>query len=389
MTIINLGTYPPKQCGIATFSQDLRNGLELCGQKVEVISISDSSIPYQYGSEVKFTIRQEEKSDYYHAAQYINKQSQANMVIIQHEYGIFGGPDGEYILGLAKKLNKPYIVITHTVLPSPKRHPQSILHRLCSNAAAVVCMTKRSARLLSDMYSIPSSLIHVISHGVPEFTRNEPAELKEKYGLQGKTIISTFGLLGPGKGLEMGIKALVPLVKTYPDILYLILGQTHPVLKAREGESYRQMLQNLVNELGLQSHVRFVNKFLDDDELNDYLNLTDIYLSPYPNRDQAVSGTLAFAAGAGKAIVSTAYAYALEILGNGRGLLALENNPEQIAKLLGKIIANPSLKKSLEENAYQLGRTWSWPNIGRQYCSLFSALEQAEQEESPLHYARL
>jgi len=149
------------------------------------------------------------------------------------------------------------------------------------------------------------------------------------------------------------------------------------------------MLQNLVNELGLQSHVRFVNKFLDDDELNDYLNLTDIYLSPYPNRDQAVSGTLAFAAGAGKAIVSTAYAYALEILGNGRGLLALENNPEQIAKLLGKIIANPSLKKSLEENAYQLGRTWSWPNIGRQYCSLFSALEQAEQEESPLHYARL
>jgi hypothetical protein len=171
LTIINLGTYPPKQCGIATFSQDLRNGLELCGQRVEVISISDSSIPYQYGSEVKFTIRQEEKSDYYHAAQYINKQSQANMVIIQHEYGIFGGPDGEYILGLAKKLNKPYIVITHTVLPSPKRHPQSILHRLCSNAAAVVCMTKRSARLLSDMYSIPSSLIHVISHGVPEFTR--------------------------------------------------------------------------------------------------------------------------------------------------------------------------------------------------------------------------
>lgn len=389
MTIVNLGTYPPKQCGIATFSQDLRNSIEQCGPKVEVLCISDSSTACQYGPEVKLVINQQEKQDYYRAAHYINKNPDVKLVIIQHEYGIFGGLDGEYILGLAKRLVKPYIVITHTVLPSPKRHPQSVLHQLCSGSAATVCMTKRSARLLTDIYAIPAHLIKVISHGVPPFSLNNPTELKQKYELQGKTVISTFGLLGPGKGLELGLKALVPVIKFCPDTLYLILGQTHPVLKTREGESYRLMLANLVNELGLQHHVRFVNKFLDDVELNDYLNLTDVYLSPYPNKDQAVSGTLAFAVGAGKAIVSTAYAYALEVLANGRGLLALEANPEQLAKLIGQIIANPDLKKSLETNAYQLGKTWSWPNIGRQYCSLFASLEQGKQEEAPVNYARL
>lgn len=389
MTIINLGTYPPKQCGIATFSQDLRNSLTLCGEEVEVVSISDNKSSYHYGPEVKFTIRQEDKSDYQQAAQYINKHPQIDMVVIQHEYGIFGGPDGDYVLELARKLIKPYIVVTHTVLPVPKRHPQSVLHRLCSGAASVVCMTKRSARLLKDVYDVPSTLIKVISHGVPEFNHREPTELKQKYGLQEKTIISTFGLLGPGKGLEMGIRALPPLVERYPNILYLILGQTHPVLQKREGESYRQMLLDLVNNLNLQSHVHFVNKFLDDSELNDYLNLTDIYLSPYPNKDQAVSGTLAFAVGAGKAIVSTSYAYALEILDGGRGLLSMENDPLQISGLLDKILANPTLKKSLEMNAYQLGQTLSWPSIGRQYRSLIETLIQSKQEVSPLNYARL
>lgn len=389
MTIINLGTYPPKQCGIATFSRDLLSSLALCGEKVEVVSISDNKSSYRYGPEVKFTIRQEMKSDYYQAARYINKHPRVKMVVIQHEYGIFGGNDGDYVLELTQKLVKPYIVVTHTVLPIPSRHPQSVLHKLCSGAAAVICMTQRSARLLNDVYSVPSHLTRVISHGVPEFTHREPAELKRKYGLQGKTIISTFGLLGPGKGLEMGIKALPLLVKEYPDLLYLILGQTHPVLQKREGESYRQMLLGLVNESGLQSHVQFVNKFLDDKELNDYLNLTDIYLSPYPNKDQAVSGTLAFAVGAGKAIVATSYAYAMEILSSGRGLLAMENDPRQIADLLGKILADPALRKSLEMNACQLGRTLSWPSIGRQYSSLIDALAQSKQEVSPLHYARL
>ena len=389
MTIVNIGTYPPKQCGIATFSLDLRNSIENSGRKVEIISVSDLSTTYQYGPEVKFNIRQEEKQDYYQAAKFINNRPEIKLVVIQHEYGIYGGPDGDYILSLAKRLIKPYIVITHTVLPSPKRHPQSVLHRLCSGAAAAVCMTKRSARLLTDIYGTPPHLIKVISHGVPDFKLNNSDELKQKYGLLSSTIISTFGLIGPGKGLELGIKALVPILKDYPDTIYLILGQTHPVLKQREGESYRLMLANLVNELGLQKHVCFVNKYLNDKELNDYLSLTDIYLSPYPNKDQAVSGTLAFALGAGKAIVSTSYAYASEVLTRGRGLLALEANSEQLARLISQIIAKPELKKSLEENAYQLGRTWSWSNIGRQYCSLYAMLEQPEQEVAQVNYARL
>lgn len=389
MAIVNIGTYPPKQCGIATFSLDLRRSIEKSGGLVDIISVSDSSSITHFGPEVKFIIRQEEKQDYYQAAKYINDNPEAELVIIQHEYGIYGGSDGEYILNLAKKLVKPYVVITHTVLPSPKRHPQSVLHRLCLEAALSVSMTKRSARLLNDVYNVPAHSIKVISHGVPDFKFGDPDELKQKYELSNRIVMSTFGLIGPGKGLELGIRALGPIIKKYPDIIYLILGQTHPVLQRREGEAYRLMLAGLVNELGLNGHVRFVNKFLDDGELNDYLNLTDIYLSPYPNKDQAVSGTLAFALGAGKAIVSTSYAYAAEVLAYGRGLLALEANPDHLSRLIIKTIGNPELKKSLEVNAYQLGRTWSWSNIGREYLKIFAQLQKTAQEVPPVNYARL
>ena len=388
--ILNLGTYPPKQCGIATFSMDLRNSLLKNGNTVQIMAVSDDKSEYNYPSEVIYNIRQEEKQDYARAASFVNSSPEIEILIIQHEYGIFGGSHGEYILQFAAKLNKPYIVVCHTVLPRPRRQQKAILKNLCSRSSAVVCMTKRSARLLSNLYGVPKELLNVISHGVPEFKRHPAEELKRKHNLSGKKLISTFGLIGPGKGLELGIKAMSEVVRDFPDATYLILGQTHPMLKKKEGETYRIMLENMVQELNIENSVIFVNRFLNDNELGEYLHMSDIYLSPYPNPDQAVSGTMAFAIGCGKAIVSTSYAYAIEVLENGRGLLAETAHPESLANLIKKILADPDLQSSLEARAYKIGKTWTWPNIGRQYSSVLAdILKKSYGHKEQLNYVGL
>lgn len=391
MNIANLGTYPPKQCGIASFSKDLHENLLIHGNKVQIIAVHDSNFEYQYGKEVVFKIKQQEKQDYIKAANFINN-SDVDMVIIQHEYGIFGGQDGEYILNFVNFLNKPYIVITHTLLPKPRLKQKFILHKLCSQASGVVCMTERGLRLLVNLYEIKIDKVHIIGHGVPEFKKRPAEELKQKYNLTGKEIISTFGLIGPGKGLEIGIKAMAEVIENFPSAHYLILGQTHPVLRQYEGEKYRFMLKDLVQNLHIEQNVHFVNRFLSDEELGEYLYLTDIYLSPYPNKDQAVSGTLSFALGCGRAIVSTSYAYAQEVLKNGRGLLAEKADPHLLAQLIKDILANPELKEKLQSTAYEFGKTLKWPNIGKQYTELISRilLELVDKrEEKKVNYVGL
>lgn len=391
MNIINIGTYPPKQCGIATFSNDLRNSLLTHDNAVAAVAVSDDSFDYHYPSEVVFNIKQNYKQDYMKAAAFINASSSIDLVILQHEYGIYGGRDGEYVLELAKLMHKPFVLITHTVLPQPSKRQKQILHELCLRATGIVCMTEGSRDLLINLYEAPSELLRVIAHGVPDFQKNPPEELKKKYGFEGRKIISTFGLIGPGKGLELGIRAVAELAGKYPDLNYLILGQTHPMLQRYEGEKYRLMLLNLVDKLELNNHVGFVNKYLSTEELGDYLYMTDIYLSPYPNRDQAVSGTLAFAIGCGRPIVSTAYAYAKEVLRDGRGLLSREPDPESIAHLLECILTNQELTEYLQHKAYELGKTWTWNNIGKEYTGFFRQIlnENRQQEESRFIYAEL
>jgi glycosyltransferase involved in cell wall biosynthesis len=390
MPVLNIGTYPPKQCGIATFSMDLRNSLIINNNQVQVMAVSDNSYQYRYPDEVKFNLRQEQKQDYIHAATWINNCSDSSMVIIQHEYGIYGGNDGEYILELARLINKPYIVITHTVLPHPSKHQKSVLHKLCSTAAGIVCMTEKSGQLLIDLYDVTPNLINLIGHGVPEFPRHPANLLKQEYDLDCRQVVSTFGLIGPGKGLELGIEAIASLVTDFPEICYLILGETHPMLKKSEGERYRQMLEGMVKDLSLENNVKFVNKYLTTDELGKYLYMTDIYLSPYPNKDQAVSGTMAFAMGCGRAIVSTSYAYAAEVLREGRGLLSSNPNPKELASLMKRILTDEKLKHTLQEKAYELGKTWSWPSVGKQYNLLFKRIvENKKQEEKKVNYAGL
>lgn len=391
MNIINIGTYPPKQCGIATFSMDLRNSLFAADNAVSIMALSDDSFNYHYPEEVSFNLQQNLKQDYIKAAAYINGSSQIELVVLQHEYGIFGGIDGEYVLELTKLLHKPFVLITHTVLPRPTKRQKQILNELCHRAAGIVCMTQRSKQLLVNLYEAPPELVRVIAHGVPDFPKKSSQDLKRQYGFQGRRLISTFGLIGPGKGLELGIRAVANVVVDYPDVTYLILGQTHPMLQRYEGEKYRQMLNNLVTELDLQAHVVFVNKYLTNEELGDYLYMTDIYISPYPNMDQAVSGTLAFAVGCGRAIVSTDYAYANEVLRGGRGLLAEKPDPKNLSALLCQILSNRELSENLQAQAYKLGQTWTWGSIGKEYTDFFRQIVQEtnHQEEKQLNYAKL
>jgi glycosyltransferase involved in cell wall biosynthesis len=371
MYVVNLGTYPPKLCGIATFSKDLRDNLDRTGVGVRIAAVSDTEYTYDYPAEVACEIRQEIRQDYAKAARQINRSAEADLVIIQHEYGIFGGADGAYVLDFTNSLEKPYMMVAHTILPNPTRNQKEILNHVAEKAAVVICMTKRSARLLEDVYDVPPEKIRIVYHGVPVFQAKDREQLKQRYGYAGRQIITTFGLIGPGKGLEIGIRALQDVVARHPDVLYLIAGKTHPMLLRREGERYREMLNGLISDLNLGDHVKFINHFMEHEELGDYLYMTDIYLSPYPNRDQAVSGTLAFAIGCGRAIVSTPYEYALAMLAEEqRGLIAADATPENIAILLDRVLSNPVLKAHLERKTARLGKTTSWPYVAGQYANL-------------------
>lgn len=369
MNFVNVSTYYPRQCGLASFSKDLRDSLVMDGHKVWIAAISDKD--YVYSREVYCDIKQNAKEEYIKAAHMINNSPQIQMVIIQHEYGIFGGPNGEFVVDFAAHLEKPYLLVTHTVLPYPTAGQRVILQILARQAAAVVCMTGRSAKLLNSVYGVPMDRTSIIPHGVPPFERKDREGLKMLYGYTGRKLITTFGLIGPSKGLEIGIKAVERIVDRHPDVLYLIAGKTHPVLMEKEGESYRQILIEMCADRGLDKHVQFINHFMEVEELGDLLFMTDVYLSPYPNRDQAVSGTLAYAVGCGRAIVSTPYEYALDLLKKHKlGLVASEISPEAISKHMGQVLSRQTLQKSLEKKASSYGETISWPGVAARYADL-------------------
>ncbi len=369
-----VSTYPPRKCGIATFARDLRDNLIKHPPQVLVAAMEDPYQSHNYPGEVILTIQQENIGDYTACAAWANREPDLDIVIIQHEYGIFGGPNGEYILKLVQHLRKPYLLVTHTVLPHPSANQHRVLSTMASSAAGVICMTRRARKLLSAVYGVSRERTVVVPHGVPVFVKKNRNTIKERHLLSHRTIITTFGLIGPGKGLEIGIKALSRLVEEHPQVLYLIAGATHPVLLRSEGERYRESIEQLVRDLKLEEHVWFDNRFLTDEELGEYLYMTDIYLSPYPNMDQAVSGTLAFAVGSGRAIVSTPYEYAQEVLSGGRGLLAREASAQGLAELMDLILRNPALKQELEASASALGRSLTWPSVAALYHKITSEI---------------
>ncbi len=386
MYIINIGTYLPRECGIATFSANLLRQLKTQGHRAEAVAVSAGAEACVYPPEVQFELRQDRAVDYVKTAESINRR-QPDMVLIQHEYGIYGGDCGEFILLLASRLRVPYAVVTHTVLTSPTAQQQQVLRQLTEKAAGVISMNRGSLAVLRQTYGVPAAKCHFIPHGVPLFPKVNIAACKRALQLEGRRIVSTFGLIGPGKGLELGLKAFHQVARSRPDCCWLILGETHPMLKQREGEAYRRRLQQQVAALNLTSQVQFVNHFLTLEELSRYMAVTDVYFSPYPNPEQSVSGTMAYAIGCGRAIVSTPYAYAVENLSGGFGLLSRSPDAGELGELLAGVLDDTRLRAILQNRAAALGSTWQWPRVAQQYVRcLEAALRDASAMEKGVVY---
>lgn len=363
-----LSTYPPRECGLATFTEDLINTMD------KISSIQSSIIAVAKDEEyvdprVNFILNQQDRSSYVEAALWANRR--IDLLVIEHEYGIFGGDCGEYVLDLAKELKIPFIVTTHTVLLKPSPKQKAVLQELGRLSTKVVTMAESSIPILTETYGIQAEKVVFIPHGVPSMKMESREQLKLFYpDLQNKQVISSFGLISPAKGLEYGIKALAKVVPEYNNVVYLILGKTHPTVKERMGESYRQSLMNLAENLGIREHVRFIDKYLTKEEVITYLQLSDMYLTPYLSAEQAVSGTLAYAMGYGRVIISTPYRYAQEMLGDGRGLLAQFRDADSLAACIRTVLSDPSRKKEMEQKTMAVGRTMTWENVAGRYAEL-------------------
>lgn len=377
--ILFLSTYPPRACGIATFTQDLFGALRETGKcEMGIAAISDSA--YSYPPEVKFSLEQQDPNSYLETAERID--TAADLLMIEHEFGIYGGKWGEYLLKLTQHLKTPYLVTLHTVLPRPTKKQCDIVSSLAQGCRKLVTMSASSVPVLQEVYGADPRKIAVIPHGVPEIAVPSREELKRSEGLTGRFVVSTFGLLSPGKGLEYGIGAVARLAKKHPEVIYLILGQTHPVVKSRYGERYREKLEGKAAELGASDNVRFVNRYLTKEEIIRYLTLSDVYMTPYLSKDQAVSGTLAYAAGCGRVVVSTPYPYAREMLADGRGLLAKYRSTVSLEKCLLNVLSHPHEKEEMEQKTLQLGKTMMWSRVAEQYLSIFQEVISQQQGES-------
>jgi glycosyltransferase involved in cell wall biosynthesis len=374
MKIAYIGTYPPRECGIGTFTRNLLNSMVnsngIKGDPIErfVIAITDYEQTYDYPGEVKLTIRQEHQRDYIKAAKFINI-SGADLCILEHEFGIFGGQSGIYILPLLHRLEIPLIVTLHTVVKTPSYNEKAVIHEICKTANKIILMSKKAIEFLTNTYNIPKEKIVFIEHGVPDIQFNQEQSKKE-FKLENKKVLLTFGLLSRNKGIETVIKALPKIVEKFPEAFYIILGKTHPNVLRYSGEEYRNYLQLLIKSLKMENHVFFLNEFIDQKELFKYLSATDIYITPYLNEAQVTSGTLSYAVGMGLACISTPYWHAQELLAEGRGRLFNFNDSKKLSMIIMELLDKPDLLKNLRQKAYDYGRKISWPTIGEKYIAL-------------------
>ncbi|MEN6325365.1 MAG: glycosyltransferase family 4 protein [Syntrophomonas sp.] len=374
MNIGFLSTYPPRECGLATFTEDLINEIDKIGTiRTSVIAVANDEAYDDPRVECK--ISQHKRLNYFRTALWVNDHM--DLLVIEHEYGIFGGESGEYILDLAKNLKIPFIITTHTVLQHPTPKQRAVLTTLGRLSTGVVTMAENSIPILAKVYGIDPDKVTVIQHGVPCLPIKKREQLKIEHDLMGRHVISSFGLLSPAKGLEYGIKAVAQAVPEFGNLVYLILGKTHPSVKQAMGECYRQNLMDLAKSLGVEDNIRFIDKYLTKEEVMTYLNLSDIYMTPYLSQEQAVSGTLAYAVGCGRVIVSTPYRYAQEMLGDGRGMLAEFSDADSLASCISYILKNPIHKQEMEIKTLTLGQTMAWANVAGRYTQLF--INVAEQ----------
>ena len=373
--VIYVSSYIPRKCGIATYTKDLTNAINMLNPyalaEIMVIARPKESIRYPW--EAKFKIGQDELHTYLEAANYINR-SETDIVSLQHEYGLFGGDWGEYIIPFVESLKKPLVTTLHTVLDDPDSRQGMILKRIIDKSAAVIVMMEVIKNKLVKEYGAPSEKVIIIPHGTPDlpFTRTE--KYKENKGLGGRMVLGNINLLSPSRGIEYALGAVAVIAKKYPEVLYLVIGQTHPVYRQANDEVYRNFLKAEIQRLKISKNVRFVNRYVPLDELIGWLRAIDFYITPYLDPQQAASGALAYAVGAGKTCISTPYLYAREILNKNRGVLVPFKNPVAIAQAVTELWENPSLKERISKRAYDYGRLMTWPNVGLRYLDLFRVI---------------
>jgi len=376
LNIAFLSTYPPRECGLATFTQDLVMQLSSIQSASQSRIVAVNNGNFRYDDLVMMELAQNDRSSYIQTANKLN-HSDIALLVIEHEYGIYGGERGEYLLDLVDNLQIPFVTTLHTVLPVPDNKQWHIINVLGQKGQRIITMAKNTVDTLETVYGIDPSKIEVINHGVPYLPMKSRESLKAEGGLENRFVISTFGLLGPGKGLEYGVASIAKVVKKNKNVLYYILGQTHPAIKKESGESYRKSLETMVENLGIEYNVRFVNKYLTKEEIIRYLKLSDIYMTPYLDKNQAVSGTLAYAVGYGRVIVSTPYSYAKEMLSQGGGFLAKFRDAESIARCIEYVLDHPEERKQMERKISETGKTMMWDQVAQQYDDLFvSVLKQ-------------
>ena len=374
MKIAYIATYPPRECGIGTFTNNLfksmleENKGKKDGNEGYIVALNDNDLTYKYPEEVKITIRQDYQEDYLEAVKYINL-SGADLCILEHEFGIFGGQSGVYILPLLHRLEIPIIVTLHTILKTPSYIEKAILKEICKMASKIVVMSHKAVEFLTSIYDVPKAKIALIEHGVPDI-HFSPEKSKKEFKLENKKVLLTFGFIGRSKGIETVIKALPEVVKKYPELTYIVLGKTHPNVLRHSGEEYRISLLRLVKNLQLENHVIFLNEFIDEQDLFKYLYACDIYITPYLNEAQITSGTLSYAVGVGAAVLSTPYWHAAELLANERGRLFNFNDSDDLAKTLTELLDNPEELKKLKINAGEYGQKITWPKTGEKYVML-------------------
>lgn len=373
---IYVSSYIPRKCGIATFTKDLTNAVNALNPLAlsEILAINDPLAPngsYDYPWEVKYRIAQHDLDRYIKAADYVNSSS-AEIVCLQHEFGLFGGKDGEYILEFLKRVNKKIVTTLHTTPESPNPNQKRIIKEIFRYSNAVVVMIEPVVERLLKVYKVPKRKIAIIHHGVPDIPFGGTEHFKRLTRLRGKIVMSAINLISENKGLEYAIGAVPEVIKEFPDFVLLIIGETHPVVKKRYGEKYRRQLENLVKDYKLEDHVKFINKYLSLEDLVDYLRATDIYITPYLDPQQIASGTLSYAVGAGKVSISTPYLYAKEVLNNDRGVLVPSRDSAAISQATIKVLKDKKYRESLEREAYKFGRLMTWSSVALAYFDLFN-----------------
>jgi glycosyltransferase involved in cell wall biosynthesis len=375
-----VGDYLPRKCGIATFTADLRCAVaaEAPGIKCPVVPVNDLAGGYDYPPEVRFEIEERDLPSYLRAADFLNI-TDVDVVCVQHEFGIFGGPAGGHLLALLRDVRMPIVTTLHTILREPSAEQRRVMRDLIRLSTRLVVMTERGRELLHEVYQAPAAKVDLIAHGIPDMPFADPNYFKDEFDVAGKQVLLTFGLLSPNKGIEYALQALPEIIKEFPNIVYIVLGQTHPNLLRNEGEAYRLSLERLAKDLGVQKHVVFFNRFVELDELMRFIGAADIYLTPYLTETQITSGTLAYAFGAGNAVVSTPYWHAAELLSSERGRLVPFRDPGAISRAVLELLHDEPLRHLMRKNAYRLGREMIWSHVAKLYLQSF---EQARHDHS-------